>query len=137
MSVKGRFIGPISISRDMPASEIEKILPFKLTDIIGGRNVRPRLIRSRCFLHVDAEWSNSTAVTIIAPPDAINLNLRRIIHVPALRGNPVRTYKTTAIGDEFSGTFEPYVASIIHHWQTTRDIRLKQLGNALHKLGLT
>lgn len=62
--------------------------------------------------------------------------LRAIIHVPALRGNPERTYKTTAVGDEFVGTFEPYVASILHHWQTTKDIRLKQLGAALEKLGL-
>jgi predicted ATPase len=63
--------------------------------------------------------------------------LRAILHVPALRGNPERTYKTTAVGEEFAGTFEPYVASIIHHWQTTKDIRLKQLGASLQKLGLT
>lgn len=67
----------------------------------------------------------------------LRTNLRQIIHVPALRGNPVRTYKTTAVGNEFQGTFEPYVASIVNHWQTTRDPRLKQLGAALEKLGLT
>jgi predicted ATPase len=63
--------------------------------------------------------------------------LRTILHVPALRGNPERTYKTTAVGEEFAGTFEPYVASLIHHWQATKDIRLKQLGASLQKLGLT
>jgi predicted ATPase len=66
----------------------------------------------------------------------VRRSLRGILHVPALRGNPERTYKTTAIGEEFAGTFEPYVASILHHWQTTKDIRLKQLGAALEKLGL-
>lgn len=63
--------------------------------------------------------------------------VRAIIHVPALRGNPERTYKTTAIGSEFPGTFEPYVASVIHHWQARKDVRLGQLGAALNKLGLT
>ena len=68
---------------------------------------------------------------------AVARGLRSILHVPALRGNPERTYKTTAVGHEFAGTFEPYVASIIHHWQATKDTRLKQLGSSLEKLGLT
>jgi predicted ATPase len=59
-----------------------------------------------------------------------------MIHVPAMHGNPERTYRTTAAGPDFPGTFEPYVASIIHQWQVTKDVRLQQLGVALEKLGL-
>ncbi len=54
-----------------------------------------------------------------------------------MRGNPERTYKTTAIGQEFPGTFEYYVASIIDHWQSSRDSRLKNLEIALSLVGLT
>jgi predicted ATPase len=73
----------------------------------------------------------------VVDTDEIQQELRSIIHVPALRGNPTRTYKTSAVGGQFPGTFEPYVASIVNHWQTTKDVRLKQLGSALEKLGLT
>lgn len=104
------------------------------------------VVRQRCFLSPQLQmWTGGTwdpldgidvsAHLSPAAQDARD-NLRAIIHVAALRGNPERTYRTTAVGDEFPGTFEPYVASIIHHWQATKDIRLKQLGAALEKLGL-
>ena len=60
-----------------------------------------------------------------------------LIHLPALRGNPERNYKKTSTGPRFPGTFEIYAASIIHHWQATRDPRLHALGAALEVLGLT
>ena len=63
--------------------------------------------------------------------------IRQLIHVAGLRGNPERTYPVSSIGQFFTGTFENYVASIIHHWKITRDKRLKQLGEALQILGLT
>ncbi|MFP4121154.1 MAG: AAA family ATPase [Coleofasciculus sp.] len=64
-------------------------------------------------------------------------HIRQFIHLPGLRGNPERTYPTTAIGSEFPGTFENYVASIIDEWQKTQDERLVSLGKALEMLGLT
>jgi predicted ATPase len=66
-----------------------------------------------------------------------DVRLRRHIHVPGLRGNPERTDKTTSISNEFPGTFEQYVASVINAWQATRDSRLGELGRALETLGLT
>jgi predicted ATPase len=107
------------------------------------------VVRTRCFLglrpmrqveNLKENASRITADTSVIEgyaSQAVARILRAILHVPALRGNPERTYKTTAVGDEFAGTFEPYVASIIHHWQATKDIRLKHLGSALEKLGLT
>ncbi|AUX47023.1 hypothetical protein SOCE26_085340 [Sorangium cellulosum] len=103
------------------------------------------VVRHRCFLTPQPfERAGATLTAIEGPgysylaPAARNArdDLRAIIHVAALRGNPERTYRTTAVGNEFPGTFEAYVASIIHHWQETKDIRLKQLGAALEKLGL-
>jgi predicted ATPase len=101
--------------------------------------------RERCFLvHVEfgvpsgvPDDDGAMADGFVLSPPRPRRALLAIIHVPALRGNPERTYKTTAVGDEFQGTFNPYVASIVHHWQLTKDIRLKQLGTALERLGLT
>ncbi|KYF47515.1 hypothetical protein BE04_42500 [Sorangium cellulosum] len=103
---------------------------------------RISVVRDRCFLTVRAEGKRTgplapVAGTVMGPPRWIDTALLGIIHVPALRGNPTRTYKTSAVGGVFPGTFEPYVASIIHHWQITKDIRQKQLGAALERLGLT
>lgn len=105
------------------------------------------VVRARCFLELrrsqPSEEQRKTAkrigldVVVKATAATAAHALRAILHVPALRGNPERTYKTTAVGEEFAGTFEPYVASIVHHWQSTKDIRLKHLGAALQKLGLT
>lgn len=101
--------------------------------------------RERCFL-VYVESGVSSGILdedgrmtdgLVLPPPRARHRLLAILHVPALRGNPERTYKTTAVGTEFQGTFNPYVASIVHHWQLKKDVRLKQLGAALEKLGLT
>ena len=69
---------------------------------------------------------------------AINFqkHIRRIVHVPGLRGNPERTYNTAGVGSEFPGFFENYVASIVNYWQETKDDRLIKLGQALEFLGL-
>lgn len=67
----------------------------------------------------------------------VRRGLLSMIHVPAMHGNPERTYRATAAGPDFPGTFEPYVASIIHSWQHEKDRRLAKLGAALQRLGLT
>jgi hypothetical protein len=99
--------------------------------------------RNRCFFELGLypkdsgeegfyRFSGITPATLLFEP-----HIRRIIHVPALRGNPERTYKTTAISDRFPGTFENYVASFVDHWQTSKSPNLKRLGDTLEALGLT
>ena len=64
-------------------------------------------------------------------------DLRRIIHVPGLRGNPERVYSRTATGPDFPGVFESYVATLIAQWQEEDDDRLRVLERMLSELGLT
>ncbi|MCU0517494.1 MAG: DUF3696 domain-containing protein [Oscillatoria sp. Prado101] len=64
-------------------------------------------------------------------------HIRKVIHVPGLRGNPERTYKLTPVGSDFKGTFENYVASVVNQWQKIKDKRLQDLGRFLETLGLT
>jgi len=90
--------------------------------------------RDRFFLVVELL---NIGFPVFHPGEELAAMIRGLIHVPGLRGNPERNYKTTAVGDTFPGTFEFYVASVINHWQSSNDERLSQLGKQLEKLGLT
>jgi len=103
-----------------------------------------RTYRIRCFLDIgyfpikkadDATYASPILVQYML--DTFGTPLREILHISALRGNPQRTYKITAIGSQFPGRFEDYIASIIHHWQVSKDPRLKELESHLEFLGLT
>jgi hypothetical protein len=63
--------------------------------------------------------------------------IRRMIHVPGLRGNASRTYPMTAIGPSFPGTFEYYVASVIQNWQFQDHEKYNATNRDLQQLGLT
>jgi predicted ATPase len=98
--------------------------------------------RSRCFLTVILTRKGEDPIPgsiSLFPPliEQFEKGIRKLIHVPALRGNPERTYKTTATGPTYSGTFDNYVASIIHSWQTTNSNNLSKIGKDLELLGLT
>jgi len=74
---------------------------------------------------------------VLEPAAPLIPNLQDIIHVPGLRGNPERAYQTTEVARHFPGTFEPYVASLIQHWQRSEEPRFSALVQDLRMLGLT
>lgn len=86
----------------------------------------------RCFL--DLQFGDSQFDSLYSAN--FPKHIRRIVHVPGLRGNPGRTYNTAGVGSEFPGLFENYVASIVNYWQETKDERLIKLGQAFELLGL-
>ncbi|MEK7729700.1 MAG: AAA family ATPase [candidate division KSB1 bacterium] len=98
-----------------------------------------RVSRNRCFLQYELRLRGSIiwAQALSDYSEQFDAKLRGIIHVPGLRGNPERNYRTTAVGSTFMGTFENYVAGVIHHWQYNRDARLGVLSNALKLLGVS
>lgn len=110
-------------------------------------NLGLKVIRKRCFLNVALSTITDSDTFLIPPvvfpiPGFENLNgienyILGIIHVPSQRGNPERVYKITAIGPQFPGTIDNYVASIISQWKLTGNPSLKKLGNWLKTLGLT
>ena len=68
--------------------------------------------------------------------------LSRFIHLPGLRGHPLRRYPLAAVGKAFPGLFGPeYTASIISAWQDAKGEdgkqKLTEVGTDLHDLGLT
>jgi hypothetical protein len=138
-----------TISADMSSEQLLKVLPEStrnLQEVLGKRNDQTafewKVVRERCLLTVallqTAPRGSVFSYTVPAwDYSLLEAQIRSLIHVPGLRGNPERTYKTTAIGDQFPGTFENYVASVISHWKSTKDDRLVELGRALETLGLT
>lgn len=112
--------------------------------------IQCRIVQARCFFDFELFIDNKRVAELLPnqvgkvfsgllehPYELFSSHIRQLIHVPGLRGNPERTYKTSAVNHEFSGTFENYVASLINHWQRSKDGRIKALESALETLGLT
>lgn len=130
----------ITIFPGMQHQDLVKIIPEYLAEnynlLLDNIEEKPPLwsvSNVRCFLDLqlgDSQFDSSYL--------AMNFpkHIRRIVHVPGLRGNPERTYNTAGVGSEFPGFFENYVASIVNYWQETKDERLIKLGQALELLGL-
>ena len=121
-------IKSVTLSPEMLPEEIKSLdnedPAFKNFDIVK---------RSRCFLYLGSQYSGGFYEITYG----FGAYIFNTIHLPGLRGNPERTYKLSSTGPQYPGTFENYVASIIHTWQETKDERLKKVTDALHILGLT
>ncbi|NER23054.1 MAG: DUF3696 domain-containing protein [Symploca sp. SIO1C2] len=119
----------------LPPSSIQDINQVAVRSFLQKKEPEsksPEVIRNRCFFEISL-----IGLYIIDVPSRVKGYIQKIIHVPGLRGNPERTYKTTAVSNLFPGTFENYVASVINHWQIKKDKNLDKLTQALQNLGLT
>jgi len=114
-------------------------LPNRQDFVFSGRVQRqgfflfiPSLTRAR-----DGEQADS--LSLFRPPISpdVERDVRGIIHLPGLRGNPSRTYPAAAVGSSFRGPFTHYAASVIAEWQRRQDGRLSRLNDDLFELGLT
>ncbi len=111
-------------------------------DSSGVLEYQLSIFQSRCFFEIGvSEFSDLRNAFFFPglsnPASEWEDRIGEVIHVPGLRGNPERTYRTTAVGNTFPGTFESYVASVVRSWQTDKDNRLKKLEEWLTKLRLT
>jgi hypothetical protein len=127
---------------DMTPAEVEAALPDIVEKTRGRRepedSVTFRLRRNRCFLEILAKHKTlGIELPVGFSAAGVGNEIRRLIHVPGLRGNPERTYRVTGVGGTFPGTFEKYVASVIAKWQAGDKNKLEALNRALASLGLT
>lgn len=140
--------GKKTIRPGMTHKHIEKLFGKDLKDVRRivqkdnkSTKISLKITRSACFLGVGITTSTKkdefSPDFYMSPVGALVHYIPGIIHVPGLRGNPERTYRTTAVPDQFPGLFSDYVASIIHTWENDNDDRLKKLGEYLKKLNLT
>ena len=124
-----QLLQDITLYPEMPPEKI-KLLADQNPMLKGFDAVR----RSRCFLRLESQDGNAF---FDVTPFILKSQIFNSIYIPGLRGNPERTYKLASTGSQYPGTFDNYVASIIHEWQETRDDRLHTLADALYTLGLT
>ena len=121
-------------------AQFRSALPSDWMQLFGRTEFQFQVQRDRGFLTLAIAGTDRQRRFFTRPlsvPEHFERLVAQVIHVPGLRGNPERTYKTTSYGDVFQGTFENYVASIIYRWQTQDDAREKLLGATLQSLGLT
>ena len=142
----------VNLRLGMTREEILSVIPSFLRRFHGTLSEMEEInrewavVRSRCFLALALRSEDGQLGPPFPPFDdfdaspraVIGAHIRRLIHLPGLRGNPERTYPVTAVGRTFPGTFEKYVASVIAQWQTEKDHdKREQLSKDLEKLRLT
>ena len=144
---------PLHLRPNLSSKKIKKAFSTSVkAKIKWPKGLEFEVVRNRCFLEVVMDIASvpRNATNFFRLPsyyllmrsmrhatDRYDPLIRSIIHVPGLRGNPERVYKTTATGPDFPGTFENYVASVVARWQAGNDARLNQLEEMLIALGLT
>lgn len=108
-----------------------------------GDETRIIVRRDKCFLEpaiLMGQERRSSGIFGTDISSSFNAFLSSILHVPGLRGNPLRTYTSAAAASASTGTVDQYVASVIAKWQTgdeSEKQRLKALSSDLERLGLT
>ncbi len=133
----------------LSAGEVEKLVHpdiRKMREHVPPRgSEKPEWVvhRERCFLFLGLRYPKGGQDSVVgfwpslSPATMVLPFLENLIHLPGLRGNPERTYATSAVGGSFPGTFQTYVASVVFDWQSRMDRRIKQLGKDLMTLDLT
>ncbi len=103
-----------------------------------GADIEWKVSRNRCFFELSfvARKEGEPLTVSVVKPGAFAEAIRQVIHLPALRGNPARAYPVAAVGATFPGTFEPYTAHLIAHWQAADPGALSRLEEGLESLGL-
>lgn len=95
------------------------------------------LAKDRFLLeHILVYKTNNDTFSFVTSHHDIETLVYSAIHLPGLRGNPERTYKTSRVDKIFPGTFEHYAASVLRYWQLTKSHNTNILCNQLKFLGI-
>lgn len=140
-TVRSKGADPIVLTPNMDLTELSKIA-WNILGMTPSPEVRFELVRDGFSLGpaLSPKQGGGIPQRIILPMIQFDFEfLRKIIHIPGLRGNPARSYPLTATGPLYPGTFENYSASVIARWSETpsESEKLKELGLSLQRLGLT
>jgi hypothetical protein len=136
-----------TINENMSEKELAEAVPTQIRTAISEGT--PQLAARERWKVARDRWSLNVHLVLRPGPDSVELpmgpileqyenEIGRIIHLPALRGNPKRTYRTAAVEENYPGTFNDYTAGIISAWQNrSQTDKLEQLSSDLERLGLT
>lgn len=139
------FKDGIEIHHGLTQLEAENLLPkdqVKLFKESFGKEqkIRWKVERERCFLDIKMLIGGKISPFQLGfdPARRLGMLATRLIHVPGLRGNPERSYKVASSEAVYPGSFERYVASIVHQWgnQVRHRPKFDLLKKQLNDLGL-
>ena len=125
--------------------DVENVLPAEQVEIFKNAfgkagEIRWKVVRDRCFLTIKMLLDGQVTPFSFGfdPARRLGIVATRLIHVPGLRGNPERSYKVASSDAIYPGSFERYVASIVHQWENQKRHRSKfeLLEQQLKDLGL-
>lgn len=122
-------------SEGLSRTDIEKLIPDEMGHALALAEADEEVTLERRRWTFSIETPKFSLGII---PNYFENAVRRVIHLPALRGNPRRTYRTAAVEETFPGVFNDYTAGMIAAWQARqKDERLARLRADLELLGLT
>lgn len=107
---------PITLREDMTSSQVRKLALRQVSERFAGSFRLVGVDRDRIFLYptwISEDRGRPDFAIPLFRSDNGESELSRIIHLPALRGNPRRTYSTTAVEGRYPATFETYTAGVI------------------------
>ncbi|MCD0447190.1 AAA family ATPase [Glycomyces sp. A-F 0318] len=142
------------LKESLTQRQITEILPkawMKRVDSLGKHldsGLKLEVVRDRWALNIGGRVGGRDGRIVLRNlfsimvedfnPDRIESDISRIIHLPALRGNPERTYRTAAVEGSYPGQFHDYAAGIISAWQNRGESeKTERLKKGLEKLGLS
>ncbi|MFJ5060227.1 AAA family ATPase [Streptomyces nigra] len=138
---------PVTLREGMTDAALRKIFSAILKksefpeSLLKRKETRLSVVRDRFALQlgISLHAGDTTArIPLTLGGTELSSEVSRIIHLPALRGNPKRTYRTAAIEGRYPGTFDTYTAGIISYWQNNKRVeKLNQLKRDVEELGLT
>lgn len=123
--------------------DLLKILPELFFYFVKESNWNSSVgvVRRRCFYDIEVLSSDGSA----SRPSSIPLgdyksfadSVSEMIHLPALRGNPERSYSAVPVSRQGSpGVFNDYIAGTIKDWQDNDRKKIKLLINNLREIGM-
>lgn len=151
MSTKGSG-SAVTLKAGMKTNEsvesFRRLYPERFFPRLSSKNVEvsTEVRRERCFFVVQITVREKGGRPFYLPglgdtttrySEAVAHVSRRLLHLPGWRGNPERTYNTSAVGKTFPGLFQLYLATLIKQWQDEKSGKLRKLNDWLRLLGLT
>jgi len=137
----------VVLRQDMGAQAIKTYVPDEIDELLARfvKSKRSKLrwdvVRRGAFLNLEVKERRGDAYIRLpvgfSPSALVVPRIEEIIHLPGLRGMPVRAYPKTAVGRTFKGAFPQYVASVIANWQDRKSSYLHDVFQDLEDLGLT
>ncbi len=111
----------------------------EMLSLVIGSDFNMVLTQNRCFFTLIIRPRGGPGLPWPLASDRIVENyILKLVHLPASRESLERNYPFTAVGPNFPGTFEYYVASVIEQWQAEgNDDKLEKVNRDLARLDLT